>query len=438
MKNNQSMVTKFLKIILVVLFSATASHASLESQAKVQAGRTLLFNNGNYTTPNLVAAKTLFQQAVALDGTDQAARFFLSTTRLPALVNNTATYTVGPPIENVKELLDSIGMSNTGREIFNWTAKVPKDGSGHFVFSANIQALVSYQNFINSVILPEIDNAISDLSNIQNTFNLMLKIAETKKSYEIECDYGDILLYKSYLYSLKTFLLVVSSYNIDITNVKSILDKIERKTLDVNSDMLNNNHDLLNLLGNSPSTLLAAKNNLILAIDTYNQASSFIRSEKDDQFNDLVKLDPSKVDAENKFRANINKVKYSLVNKEGVEIGSDPILINFSVFFIDAINIRPYLPVFNHDPYTNKVTTDLCTITDRTFSGILPNALPDCIPSSGDLDNNGTVDLKDALSALKITSGLNKKVNSSADTNKDGKIGLEEAVKILQTIKAKK
>ncbi len=53
----------------------------------------------------------------------------------------------------------------------------------------------------------------------------------------------------------------------------------------------------------------------------------------------------------------------------------------------------------------------------------------------GDMDDNGTVDLKDAIIALQIlTQIIPDKVCSGGDVNEDGKIGIEEVIFILQEI----
>ena len=52
----------------------------------------------------------------------------------------------------------------------------------------------------------------------------------------------------------------------------------------------------------------------------------------------------------------------------------------------------------------------------------------------GDVNNDGNVDLLDAISALKACVGIEPggEVNANADVNGDGKIGLQEAIYILQ------
>ncbi len=54
---------------------------------------------------------------------------------------------------------------------------------------------------------------------------------------------------------------------------------------------------------------------------------------------------------------------------------------------------------------------------------------------AGDIDRSGVTDLGDAVIALKVVVGMNpSSAYADADINGDGKIGLEEAVFILQKL----
>ncbi|MCP4108558.1 MAG: hypothetical protein GY749_23925 [Desulfobacteraceae bacterium] len=57
---------------------------------------------------------------------------------------------------------------------------------------------------------------------------------------------------------------------------------------------------------------------------------------------------------------------------------------------------------------------------------------------TGDIDNSGVADLQDCILALKILTGINaddtSPVCQEADANNDKKIGMAEAVYILQNI----
>jgi hypothetical protein len=52
----------------------------------------------------------------------------------------------------------------------------------------------------------------------------------------------------------------------------------------------------------------------------------------------------------------------------------------------------------------------------------------------GDINNNGSIDLQDAIVPLQVLSGMGLSINASNDINGDGKIGVAEAVYILQVL----
>ncbi len=53
----------------------------------------------------------------------------------------------------------------------------------------------------------------------------------------------------------------------------------------------------------------------------------------------------------------------------------------------------------------------------------------------GDIDDNGSIELKDAILTLKLLAGINENnINADADITGDGKIGMEEAIYILQKV----
>lgn len=67
---------------------------------------------------------------------------------------------------------------------------------------------------------------------------------------------------------------------------------------------------------------------------------------------------------------------------------------------------------------------------------MLPFSAFGTLPLKGDVNNNGSITLQDAIMALQIASSTNAgdQVFSAADVNGDNKIGIAEAIYILQCI----
>ncbi len=88
------------------------------------------------------------------------------------------------------------------------------------------------------------------------------------------------------------------------------------------------------------------------------------------------------------------------------------------------------------DDYTftppERVYTDITSDRyDQDFIGTTQQT------NTGDISGDDNIDLADAIMALQITAGINiPDVNVSAEVNRDGKIGIEEAVYILKILSA--
>jgi hypothetical protein len=77
---------------------------------------------------------------------------------------------------------------------------------------------------------------------------------------------------------------------------------------------------------------------------------------------------------------------------------------------------------------------DVGGIYTATAQGVLKLILPEIEAVPGDVNGDGSLTIADAVAALKILANLETTVNLSADVNHNGKIGLEEAVYILEKL----
>ena len=72
---------------------------------------------------------------------------------------------------------------------------------------------------------------------------------------------------------------------------------------------------------------------------------------------------------------------------------------------------------------------------DNTENGVIVNLGGATLVIAGDIDDSGTIDLRDAILDLQILTGLTPEgVNKEADVNGDGKLGLEEIIYVLQVL----
>ncbi|MBE9547747.1 MAG: hypothetical protein IMF10_09700, partial [Proteobacteria bacterium] len=373
MKANRYFRIFFVAVMLVGATTLTSTFVLAESAAEyVAAGRSHL--KTPHTMQGLKDANTSFQSALTDEPTNPEANFFYSLTRLAVLFDDMVN-------SNFKELLDGFGMDAAGRDLFNWTASIPEDIYGNIILPSDTPSGLAIQEFLQSVVIPEIDEAIINLNKINdtdNTLNIILSTEETGELNDIEVDYGDVLLYKSLLYASKAAILIIDSYDLDV-DIDAVVAKINDDTFNINSDLLDVYANFLTLLTSGATRIGEAKTAVLAAIDRYNEASTSIRTEEDDQTDDLFTIDPDDLAEESDFRSHLADIRNSITNKQPVDMDDeeDVFRVNFGEFFDAPISIRDYLPAFIHDPYIDEILIKgMSSFPDRTFSGIFPDGLP--------------------------------------------------------------
>ncbi|MCK4389013.1 MAG: PKD domain-containing protein [Desulfobacterales bacterium] len=306
-------------IITAVTFTASLALAQTTPSEYIQQGRNYL---SQQTMQGVVDANASFYAALEIEPTNPEANFFYALTRLGALFDNNVSYTASAPIENIKELLDGFGVSTEGRNIFDWTAKFPEDAEGDIILPSYTPSGPAIQEFLQSVLIPEIEAALDNLSIIDDTFSIILDDSETGEytTYNVEVDYGDVLLYRSLLHAVKATILIISSYDLD-GDIDEIVDKINNDVFNINNDLLDVYPDFLKLLADGDTMIGQAKTAILAAIDSYNAASTFMReTETDDQWDDLITIDPDEENEEAAFRGLLADIKDSLTNQQPVTL----------------------------------------------------------------------------------------------------------------------
>src|SRR5688572_19929226 len=109
---------RFLIVLALVLVAPVFGQTAGE---KIIAGRAAL------AARDLPTAQLRFQEALAITPTSQTAAALLGITRLFALPGHIGT----------TAFLNGAGVSPTGRNIYDWTAKLPTNSEGNEVLPAN-------------------------------------------------------------------------------------------------------------------------------------------------------------------------------------------------------------------------------------------------------------------------------------------------------------
>jgi hypothetical protein len=228
-----------------------------------------------------------------------------------------------------------------------------------------------------SVVLPEIDAALANLSVCTAGFNTLLTPTETGESYSVEVDYGDVLILKSHFHAAKAVVLGSCSYDMgaDPARVARIM---EDKLGNLNSNLISLYPQLLKILPGGPGTIGAARSEALAAVDAYLEASAFMRAETDDQSNDLLSIDPEELDKEAHLRSQLVEAKDSIINERTAAftngLGTKVYYANANHLFgtstIAPANARALIPYFDEHGNIHSGT-----FPDTTMDGILVDCL---------------------------------------------------------------
>jgi len=195
--------------------------------------------------------------------------------------------------------------------------------------------------FLKDTLLPEVDGALANLSKIDETLIIMVTAAELNGDEDQEVDYGDVCLYRSSLYILRAAISILSAYDLNV-DIYDIVTKIQDDIFNIKRDIIDSYTTLLTVIDGDK--LLEARQDLIDAINAYMEGSDFIRSETDDQGDDLITIEPDDRQDEQRFRVALGQVKDSLNGTAStpfkVELSQ---FLDLGLFFENPVNLRDFL-----------------------------------------------------------------------------------------------
>ncbi len=274
-------VVTMVSFFLIFLGTAVGSMAN----ANVLEGRALLFNNGNPSYSGILAAKAKFEAARAADPADDTASLFLAITKLAAFGlengNNPAV------IQSFRDLYESFGLAITdAASLSESIVSAPPAIFGEYNPPDTIPNGDEFQAFLAGPFLALIDELIGYVDGIQNPlFVIRLTADELGSTTSMEVDYGDVLLVKSFLYTLKTLVLLTDSYDMDALDIHELIVLINADVLQMQRDILDRYGDFLKLKTNHKLT--ESRTALFAAIDACKNAYVSITTETDEQSDDL-------------------------------------------------------------------------------------------------------------------------------------------------------
>jgi len=432
------------------------------TNADVAQGRAFLFNNnGNPSYSDIISANNEFKGAVSANPTDQEANLFYSVTRLLASALESGS---GSGLETLRDLFEAIGITrNTNTRIseglpFDPPSKTPE---GNYNIPETIPGDEELQAFLAGPFADLLDATIANLSVIDNSIHITLTSPET--GFEaVEIDFGDVLIYKTSLYAIKSIVLVLNAYNLNV-DIYELVNKMNDGYLQIQRDLLDKYQDLLKLRpsGTVAAALADSREALLSCIEAYGNSLDYIKKESDAQGDDLFYFDSAEDEADAEaLLTELTELKDSFNENRVADL--DP-STDFNCIFgntgKDPLDIREVLPEF--DQYNEIV---MCTFPGPpVLNGIFPSfQTNDDIRKELDLDNppcnkadidgdvapfgnrDGIVNVGDALVTLRFALSLENPtaediahgdvapLDASGQPNPDGVINVGDALVILR------
>lgn len=289
------------------------------------------------------------------------------------------------------------------------------------------------QTFLTDHLLYQVEWALTNISSLDKTFSQTLSTVDYPLDMDLEIDFGDVAMARSGMYALKSAIQTFCAYNMDVP-FHEILDKMEKEQFTIKEDLLQAYPNFLNLFPDH--RLSSAKSALREAIDAYNAGSSFIRSETDDQLNDIVTiLTDDEISDDNEFRSFIGDLKNALNGKTVMDITNarsdmNQFALDLTRFYDNPIqNLQTVLPDFNSE---NQIIRN--SLPDPTMGGIVPDFQNDDWNQILDLQPNPI--LQKLITVLQVCAGIHiaNVMDAVEDVNIDGRVGLAEAIYYLEQL----
>ena len=309
---------------------------------------------------NIVSANNAFQHALTADPHNQDANFFYAFTRITALINTTGAGTVG-------NLLDGLGVTASGRNLWNWTADFQRDLYGEPKLPATSPTSGAMIGVLTNTVLPQITGALANLSQLNTSYTVTLAGEFTQHGQSnAVVTYADVVLVQSALEAIRAAVLTLGSYNLNLSthDLVTKFEAMKRGTgqIDPNTDILTPYPQLLTLTANAATALPAAGQSLNSAFTSFSNAWQLVRTQ------------------EGRFLCSTNKLQMfelgqaALAGPVTITPGGQAVTVNLAPFFNTPLNIRSGFPTIQNDPTNHHPSVVAGSFADPTMGGILPAA----------------------------------------------------------------
>jgi T5SS/PEP-CTERM-associated repeat protein/autotransporter-associated beta strand protein/predicted outer membrane repeat protein len=313
------------------------------------------------TRAGLVSADRAFALALTNNPTNSMALTLKSITGLAVLQEN----------PEFVQLLTHMGVIQPQQSIYHLDYKTPTDQYGSAVVSGTMSNVISY---IDTTLRPQLSNSISQLSRVSTNVSFTLTGQQTG-TLPVAVDYGDVQLALSALYLAEAISYTEDRYNFGIT----LNDVSKALSGEITIEEILVKYPLLLGLG-SNNRRGEAKQALISANAAFQRAVGFIPNQRKPRFDypnvfSIDKNDPKAMEGLVSMGRRFNALAAAFVSPQvfPADATSPTLLdgktINMGIWASTQTPPRSWLG-------TNSFWGDLYnpgTLTDPTFSGILPD-----------------------------------------------------------------
>ncbi|MDE3067203.1 MAG: hypothetical protein KGJ60_06575, partial [Verrucomicrobiota bacterium] len=296
---------------------------------------------------DLPGASAAFAQALALSPTNETANALYAATRLLVLPDEPAG----------SNFLTRVGFPTDGRNLYNWTARLPKDTNGILLAPTGVRA-GDFTAQLRTNVLLSVTGAISNLAAITDTnFTLDLSSNETTLA-EVTVDYGDLKLIQAALYGAQYLIYALNAQNLDaqLTDLRSLYTNGILSVGQVLADY----PQLFTFA--TTNDLQAARAAFTNGVDAYLIASAFIRSRPTNIVR-LFNYDRVSAQGEADFRFTLQDLRFSLLAGPQTLAIKPNLTVNMATQFTGGATWRSLLPRFDGN------SIELGTFPDLTFGG---------------------------------------------------------------------
>ena len=313
---------------LYTVFCLAIFFLGLTAVANGQTAADEYVNNGEdalflETVDGILQAHSIFQEAQAACPNDPVINAYLAMTRLLHLA-----LTEDPG--GLMDFLSQFGVYRTGNDLDTLELEGPTLTKGEYdeclLFPETAPSGEAVRSFLAGPLLTALNASIANLDTTINVWGDSDKhiIPATKikdQDLDIKFDHGDIFLFRAGLKTLKSFILIITAYDLDVS-IRELAALGQIGALNPKY-LLEKYPDFLNLLSqdSAPSVdggsqLSEARTALVEAIDDYLTASIKIRNDPrtESGAEELIEIDECDLQDEEFFRNELTKIKKNLTD----------------------------------------------------------------------------------------------------------------------------